>query len=213
MSALNSKRVFGSLLVIIPLVIGFLPSLVSASLIINNTYLVATSTSVSDVRVTSTDVYVAYEKGGNIYVQKNRSFPDDLGAGSKPSLALDPTGLPQVSYTSSGAIIYVKKVGDSWGTPTTVAPGDNSDLVVDASGYAHIAYTSIGDEASLTDISYASNTLGSFASAIIAKATTTDGTATTTYSSPNVAVNSAGLYRVAYIKNNQVFLRLFYFYQ
>lgn len=198
MSFTNIKRVIFSVAVL-ALFVNFFPLPASAVVLEINKYQVATGATASDIVASSTDAYLVYEKAGSIYFQKNRGFSELIGSGSNPVISLDINGAPYVAYnTSDGKIMYAERTSGSWSAPVEIAIGASPDLAIDTGNKVHLAFTTAGVEG-LTDISYSTNKTGSFTTTIIAQATTTGEFATTTYSSPNIALSDDN-YRISYVR-------------
>lgn len=116
-----------------------------------------TDESAVDVAERSNVVYRVYVRDGNVYYSSSVGAEELVGAGSDPSIAVGPNGVPQIAYTSGGNVMFAIRAG-AWSS-SVVAAGSDADIDVDGDNKAHIAYTNADQ---YVDIMYANNTSGTF---------------------------------------------------
>ena len=108
--------------------------------VLNNIYEIAVGSNIDAQLDSSANVYVVYERAGNIYLTKNRTNEEFVTAGSTPVLAVDVSGNLHLLYSDNG-VKYRKRTGSAWSSARDVVAGAASyDLTTDSTGVAHVVY-------------------------------------------------------------------------
>lgn len=119
-----------------------------------------------DTAIRSDVVHRVYVRDGNIYYSNSAGVTEELvGAGSSPSIAVGPNGIPQVAYISGSNIMFTIRSGGSWQPSVTVGVNGGwggPSLDVDTANKAHVAFTYDTNGSGYPDIVYSNNTSGSF---------------------------------------------------
>ncbi|OGY52251.1 MAG: hypothetical protein A3J65_02950 [Candidatus Buchananbacteria bacterium RIFCSPHIGHO2_02_FULL_45_11b] len=149
----------------------------------------------------SGNVYVVYERGGSIYYKMNRGAEQLAAVGTDSDLAVDSAGNAHMAYLSGSDVMYTKLVAGVWSAPATVAAGNYATIDTDSSNYAYIAYSVIGGDG-YSDVFYATNAAGVFASTIIKDGSLVAGVLDENYTTPNIKIDTNGKYHIAFIYTN-----------
>ena len=109
------------------------------------------------------NLHTIYVRDGSIRYRKvldGNSTEETIAAGSAPSIVLDSTNTPHISFISSGVANYTNRTGGTWSTPLPIVGSGaiKTSIDIDGSNKVHIISFSGG----YGTLDYATNTSGSF---------------------------------------------------